>query len=160
MKIVETDLTTCLNFLLFRNMAKSKGSNVRSSRRLQQKVAARSEPAADVVVQNEKAAEPSAVVVSPEAVDVSSPSDTSGIRVTITTGGEKNLSPVGKKKDINIFHEHCAGIEQYPFMMLRIFVEEELRQVREVWDDKIREEMYDKLFKAIPDMSSLYGNAK
>ena len=139
---------------------KSKSSNVRSSRRLQQKAAAGSDSTVDVVVQREQIEVPPTVVAPPEAVDVSSPDDTSGIKVTISTARETNLSSVGKERGINIFHEHFAGIEQYPFMMLRVFAEEELRQVREVWDDKMREEMYDKLFKAIPDMRSVYGNVK
>ena len=39
-------------------------------------------------------------------------------------------------------------------MMLRIFAEEELHQVREVWNDETREKMHNKLLKEIPDMSS------
>ena len=122
-------------------MTKSKSSTSRSSRRLQQKAAARNEADLNVVAEGEQTVAPSAEVGEAAAIDVTSPDDSSGIRVTITTTKENVVPPVGSTKGINIFHEHFAGIAQYPFMMLRIFATEELHQVQEVWTDETREKM-------------------
>ena len=98
----------------------------------------------------------------PQEVPPSEAGGDGNLRVTLSEERVAELARKNaelQKKPFSIFHAHFAGVQQYPFEMLKIFVSSE-RKVVAGWSDQVQTENHEALLKAIPEMSLVLGKEK